>query len=80
MDSDLVVAMERPHRNAVGAIEASALDYTYVVTDCCESIKGGVPDPIGGGLEEYERTFDILWECINEMKEKLRDFSGWKKA
>ena len=78
-ESDLIVTMEMRHLNAVGAIDPAALDHTYVITDFCESMDGGIPDPIGGGEADYQRTFDVLWECISEMRERLLEFDGWKK-
>ncbi len=78
-EADLIVTMEMRHLDAVGAIDPEALDYTYVITDFCESLEGGVPDPIGGGLSAYRRAFDTLWECIKDMRDRLADFDGWKK-
>lgn len=79
-EADLIVTMESRHREAVGAIEPAALEYTYVITDFCAGLDDGIPDPIGGYLTDYQRTFDILKGCLEEMKGRLVNFDGWKKT
>ena len=79
-EADLIVTMESRHSHTVGAIEPAAPEYTRVITDFCPGLEGGIPDPIGGNLSDYQRTFDILKKCIENMKTSFVDFDGWKKA
>lgn len=76
-EADLIVTMTGKHRDTVGAIDPDALAYTVMLTD----FGGGgvdVPDPVGGGLAEYERTYDLIDRCVAEMAERLDGFDGWK--
>ena len=77
-EADLIVAMGSNHRHTVGVIEPFALGYTYLLTDFCDDEDGDVADPIGFGLEGYERTYGLIDKCVKEMKNKLRSFDGWK--
>jgi protein-tyrosine-phosphatase len=77
--ADLIVTMEAKHRETVGVIEPAALSYTYLMTDFCEGHDVGVPDPIGGDLAAYQRTFDLLLKCIDALSKRLDDFDGWKQ-
>jgi protein-tyrosine phosphatase len=77
-EADLIVAMGSNHKNSVGAMEPSALEYTFLLTDFCDDEDGDVADPIGWGLEGYERTYMVIEKCVKAMKDKLRSFDGWK--
>ena len=77
-EADLIVTMGPKHRDTVGVIELSALEYTYVITDFCDEASGGIPDPIGGNEEMYEEAYDLIRRCVEQMAEKLEDFDGWK--
>jgi protein-tyrosine phosphatase len=77
-EADLIVTMGANHRHSVGAIAPSALQYTYLLTDFCDDEEGDVADPIGWGIEGYERTYAVIEKCVKAMKEKLRSFDGWK--
>jgi protein-tyrosine phosphatase len=78
-ESDLIVTMSEKHRSTVGAIDPDALNHTVLLTDFCGD-GGDVPDPIGGRLEEYERTYDLIERCVEEMAARLDDYRGWKKT
>jgi len=77
--ADLIIAMSSKHRDTVGVIEPSALDYTYLLTDFCDDESEDIPDPIGLAVDEYEKTYRILENCIRGLAEKLGSFEGWKK-
>jgi protein-tyrosine phosphatase len=77
-DADLIITMGAKHRDTVGVIDPAARRYTYLLTDFCEEETGDIPDPIGSGIDEYERTYRVLEDCIRRMAERLRTFDGWK--
>jgi protein-tyrosine-phosphatase len=78
--ADLIVTMGSRHRASVGMLDGNAVDYTYLLSEFCDSIDGDVPDPIGGGVETYERTFNTIRACVEELVRKLDDFDGFKRA
>ena len=77
-DADLIITMGAKHRDTVGVIDPAARRYTYLLTDFCEKETGDIPDPIGYGIDEYERIYLVLENCIRRMAERLRTFDGWK--
>jgi len=77
-ESDLIVTMGEKHRETVGVIEPSALKYTFLMTEFDEESSGDIGDPIGLGLDVYEKTFEALEKCIKKMD--LESFDGWKKT
>jgi protein-tyrosine phosphatase len=76
--ADLIVTMGAKHKETVGVIDPAARRYTYLVTDFCDDATGDIPDPIGSGIDEYEKTYRVLENCIRRMAERLRTFDGWK--
>jgi protein-tyrosine phosphatase len=78
-NADLIITMGTKHRETVGVIDPAALRYTYLLTDFCDDETGDIPDPIGYGIEEYERTYRVLENCIRRLVERLGTFDGWKK-
>jgi len=77
-EADLIVVMAQKHKKTVGALEPAALAYTYSITDFCGSVEGDVPDPIGPDPEAYRRVYSTLETCLMGMREKLKNFEGWK--
>lgn len=76
--ADLIITMGTTHRDTVGVIEPSALDYTYILTDFCNEESGDIPDPIGRGVGEYEKTYSIVEKCLRQFCEEIDSFDGWK--
>lgn len=76
--ADLIITMGESHRNTVGVIEPSALDYTYILTDFCDNESGDIPDPIGLGIGEYEKTYRIVEKCLRQFCKEIDSFDGWK--
>jgi len=78
-EADLIVTMSEKHRDTVGVIDPAALDYTVLLTDFCG---GGdeVPDPIGGHVAEYERAYELISGCVEEMAARFDDYHGWKQV
>ena len=70
--ADLIVTMASKHRQTVGILEPSALEYTYLLTDLCDDVDGDVPDPIGGDFDVYQQALDTIEKCLGFMKEHLR--------
>jgi protein-tyrosine phosphatase len=79
-EADLIVTMGAKHRDTVAVIEPEAIRYTVLLTYFCPDRGGDVPDPIGGGMEEYERTFELIGGCLEALAEALDDYDGWKKG
>ena len=75
---DLIITMGSKHRETVGIIEPSALDYTYLLTEFCDVECGDIPDPIGLGADEYEKTYQQLKKCILQLRDKIESFERWK--
>jgi len=78
-DADLIITMGSNHRETVGIIEPSSLDYTFLLTDFCDDQVGNILDPIGLGAEDYESTYQVLDNCIRQLFEKLDSFEQWKR-
>jgi protein-tyrosine-phosphatase len=78
-EADLIITMAATHRDTVGVIVPSALEYTFVLTELCDDESGDVPDPIGLGIREYEKTYRIVEKCLKQFVKKLDSFDGWKK-
>jgi len=78
-DADLIVTMGAKHRETVGVIDPEALSYTVLLTSFCGG-DGDVPDPIGGGLAEYERIYDLIDRCVDALAEGLVEYGGWKSV
>jgi protein arginine phosphatase len=76
--ADLVVTMGARHREIVGTLEPEALDYTFLLTNFSDHHFGDIPDPIGSGLEVYERTYQLIRDCVESMASRLSRFDGWK--
>jgi len=62
-EADLVVAMEQRHLESVMAMDPKA---RAVMMD-----PDGVPDPIGGGLDDYLGTIDLLESHLPGLMEKV---------
>lgn len=78
-DADLIITMGAKHRETVGVIDPAALRYTYLLTDFCDDESGDIPDPIGFGIDEYEKTYRVLENCIRRLAERMETFDGWKE-
>jgi protein-tyrosine phosphatase len=79
-DADLIVTMGVRHRDAVGALDPDAVEYTYLLTNFSDRLHGEIPDPIGSDRESYERTYLAIRECIESMAGRLARFDGWKRV
>ncbi len=79
-DADLIVTMGVRHREAVGALDPDAAEYTYLLTNFSDHQHGEILDPIGSGREMYERTYLAIRDCIESMAGRLERFDGWKRV
>jgi protein-tyrosine phosphatase len=70
-ESDLIVAMSSKHRDTVGIIEPAGLDRTYMLTDFCAGEGGDIPDPIGSDLEGYQKVFEQIKKCLEQMRSRM---------
>jgi protein-tyrosine phosphatase len=62
-EADLVVAMEDRHRRAVLDLAPGA--------DVMLLDEGGVPDPIGGSLDDYLETLDLQGSNLPEVVRRI---------
>ncbi|HEX5131206.1 MAG TPA: low molecular weight protein arginine phosphatase [Candidatus Krumholzibacteria bacterium] len=77
-DADLIVTMGMRHIDTVGALDPAAREYAFLLTNFSEHHDGDIPDPIGGPMDVYVRTYGVIRECIESMAEQLGRFDGWK--
>jgi protein-tyrosine phosphatase len=68
------------HRQKVGALDEDALEYTFLLTNFSDNHHGDIPDPIGGSLEVYQHTYDVIRECIESMSRHLSHLDGFKSG
>jgi protein-tyrosine-phosphatase len=73
--ADLVVCMTQAHLDAVRFLvpEARASLSTDYLPSEHASASLGVPDPMGGTEAEYEKTADILSECVRGLFDRFHD-------
>ncbi len=67
-ESDLVIAMEAKHRQDINRL-VPEVPVRLMAVD-------GVPDPIGGGLEDYLRTMELLKREMPDVLELIRQELG----
>ncbi len=64
--ADLIVAMGSGHRAHIGRLSPHALRKTKLLLDYADKAGADVPDPFGGGADEY-------MHCFSEMKPALEN-------
>lgn len=79
-EADLIVTMSPTHKDTVGVIEPTALEYTYVLPDFCDDDVAEIPDPIGLDRDAYEKTFELIENCVGRLADQLGSFNGWKNV
>ena len=77
-DSDLIVTMSSKHKDTLGIIEPAGLDYTFLLLDFYDE-EGDIPDPVGSDIEGYEDVFELINNCLEQMKDRLDTFDRWSK-
>jgi protein-tyrosine phosphatase len=73
-EADLILTMSEAHLGRVadfGAGERAALVTAFASAGDEHTGRGGVPDPIGGSDEEYERTFRVLEDLVERALDRL---------
>lgn len=66
--SSLIVAMTRSHREAVVSMAPEAADKVVLLGDIAgKRENGGIEDPMGGGVEAYERLRAELESLIEHL-------------
>jgi len=78
-EADLVLAMTEGHRRA--AEEAGARGRARTLTGFLPAEhparNGPVEDPVGGSIEAYRRSLDLLRECVSALFDRLeREWKG----
>lgn len=69
--SDLVVVMERGHKEALGVEFPDQADKVRLFIGLCGE-SGDVPDPVGGSDEVYDATLRRLANCLEAAWPSLR--------
>ena len=74
-ETDLLLVMEEHHRDAIVRLRRSAADRTFLLRDYAEGDRpgrsNGVPDPIGGSLDDYRRVYDTINEAIERALPRI---------
>jgi len=72
--ADVLLVMERQHRNAIARFESAAEEKTYLLGEWAEApITGAdVPDPYGMSLTFYEMIFARLRQMVRAFVEQLK--------
>jgi len=74
-ESDLVLAMEEHHAEAARRLAPDLGDRIHLLLRYAANgnpaVRGGVPDPIGGDLEDYRMTFVEVHEQITAALPRL---------
>jgi protein-tyrosine-phosphatase len=70
-EADLIVAMEERHRQSVAALATGA--HAILLSP------DGVPDPIGGGLDDYLDTIGLIKQEMPDVIAQLRELLSDKK-
>ncbi|MBI4720031.1 MAG: low molecular weight protein arginine phosphatase [Chitinivibrionia bacterium] len=78
-EADLIIALTERHKRIIETIEPRSAEYTFLLGDFCGGAAGDIGDPIGEGLEAYERTFAVIYRCVEGLKDRLARFDGWKR-
>ncbi|MBI4725629.1 threonylcarbamoyl-AMP synthase [candidate division TA06 bacterium] len=63
--ADIIIAMEESHRQDILKLYPKAL-VSLLAAD-------GVPDPIGGTLEDYAKTLDLIMREMPDVLEKIKE-------
>lgn len=80
--ADVVVVMEPAHRSAVLGIQPLADTKTYLLGELSglQGREASVPDPFGGPLDSYRRTFQRLSTLIQSGLPRLTELAARKKG
>lgn len=73
-ESDLILAMEEHHRMAAARMAPRDPEKIHLLSryaDGDEAPPLGVPDPIGGDLEEYRETFEKINEYVRQALPRI---------
>ena len=78
-EADLILVMERAHKEAILRHSGGAADKTYLLTEFGRRrseeklVDPDIPDPIGKPLDFYRKVFDIIREGIERTVKKLKE-------
>jgi protein-tyrosine-phosphatase len=72
--ADLILAMEKDHVEAIRALEPSAADKSFVLSEWLDEPQRGadIPDPYGMAFPFYELVFARLRQAIDRLVVKLK--------
>ena len=74
--ADLVLVMESYHRDRVLALLPKARDRTRLLLQYAGRPGVEVEDPIGGSLEDYERTVAVMMPALEQVAAEIRQRLG----
>lgn len=69
--ADLIVTMATGHRETIAELAPDALGRTYLLTDFCDEHSGDIADPVGGGIDTYERTYMMIRRCVETLVARI---------
>lgn len=68
LSSDLIITMEKVHKDIVIKIEPTAAERTFLLSKFLpESKEEDIHDPIGENYESYEKIYEIIKQAIDEL-------------
>lgn len=70
-EADLIVVMGAGHRETIAVVAREALGRTYMLTDFSEEHGGDIADPVGGGADLYEQTYEVIRHCIETLVARI---------
>ena len=80
--ADVVVVMEAAHRSAVLGLQPLADTKTFLLGELSglQGREASVPDPFGGPIESYRRTFQRLSTLIQNGLPRLAELAARKRG
>lgn len=80
--ADVVVVMEPAHRSAVLGLQPLADTKTFLLGELSglQGREASVPDPFGGPIESYRRTFQRLSTLIRNGLPRLAEMAARKRG
>ncbi len=65
--SDIIIVMERRHREAVIGMENLALPRIFLMGNFLKNYEEDIPDPIGKPFQDFEQIFYLIKEAVEEI-------------
>ena len=69
--SDIIIVMEQRHRDIIINIENYAMPRISLMSSFLRDYEGDIPDPIGGSKEDFQKSFYLIKEAVEEIVDWL---------